>query len=93
MTIDVPLSAAIQSDLVEYHKRLGGSADAIGPGDTKLILARAVEAIADVRAGALELLDGAADLLEAGRPDLALYLLRRSAMAYRDTAPKGERRQ
>jgi hypothetical protein len=80
------LSQEILSDALRWHEELaaGGNPSA----DRRVMAARCVEAIVDVRLGALHILETAIQLHEDGRPDLALMCLQSGAAAYRDKSPE-----
>jgi hypothetical protein len=81
------LSAEIQSDLVLWHKRIaaGGDNEACrDPLSFRLLVARCIHGLADVRLGTLTILETAAGYLETGRASEALDILNAAAKAYRD---------
>ncbi len=80
---------ALQASLVDYHERLAGQPDQpLSEGASRLIVARCVAAIADVRGGAAVIIAGAIELIDEGRPDAARALLQFALPHYEDK-PEG----
>lgn len=86
------LSAEILSDLVLWHHRVaaGGHSDS-APENFRILIARCAAAVADVRLGALGILETATEYLESGRAGEALAVVKAGAKAYRDL-PDGRAR-
>jgi hypothetical protein len=94
---DIPtepdLSAEILADLKVWHAMLavgGARVVTLHPSKVRLLTASYIEAIADMRLAALTLCEGAAEMIDNGRPDLALLLLERAAARYRDLQPPAQ---
>lgn len=80
------LSQAVLSDLVTWHSHLAAGGEAAL--DPRIVVARCIEALADVRLGALTILDAAIELHEEGEAAVALMLLKSAAERYRDICPE-----